>query len=592
MDITRRDFFHLAGVLGASTFLAGCSSSTTTSSMLPSDISASTLMDMKPVGNVSILHICDLHAHLKPLYWREPSTLISAPELVGNPGFICGKNFMNYYGVKDDSLDAYFDTYLNFDELAKKFGKMGGVAHIKTIANEVRRDRGEQNVLFLDSGDTWQGTAVALWTKGEAIVKAQNDLGIDVMVGHWEFTYGKERVAELIGKLNAKFIAQNIINNDQWSDKFEELVFEPYTIKVVGGHKIGIIGQAFPFTSTANPKHFTEGWSFGINTESLQKYVDKLRIEEKVEAVLLLSHDGFSVDQEVAKKVKGIDFILSGHTHDPAPKPIKINNTVILISGSHGKYVSRLDLDIKNGKVVDYGYKLIPVASDLIPADPKTQALVNQIYAPYEEKLSEVLGKTKHTLYKRDTFFSTYDALIGDAIKDTMDSEIAFTPGYRWGTTIPAGSAVTLDSVFDMTAITYPEVYTFELKGDRIKALLEDIADNVFNANPMYQQGGDMSRLAGIHYEIKVGAQTGNRINNIKVNGKPLDTNKNYKISSWGGNLQNAGTNLQESKIAPVYDVTANYIRKKGLIDISSNDTNVKIVDFDCGCPQVNKKSC
>jgi len=589
MDISRRDFMQLTAALGvgsvtASNLMAG-SNTPKISGVLPNDITASTLMDIKPVGNVSILHICDLHAHLKPLYWREPSTLISAPDLVGNPGFICGQEFMNYYGQKPNSLQSYFDTYMNFDELAKKFGKMGGVAHIKTIAEEVRRDRGKENVLFLDSGDTWQGTAVALKTKGEAIVKAQNDLGIDVMVGHWEFTYGKERVMELIEKMDADFIAQNIVDNDTWSDTFEEQVFKPYVIKEIGGHRIGIIGQAFPFTSTANPKHLTKGWSFGINTETLQEAIDELRDEKKVDAVVMLSHDGFSVDQEVAKKVNGLDFIMSGHTHDPAPRPIVVNNTVIIISGSHGKYVSRLDLEIKNKKVVDYSYKLIPVASDLIPAHAGTQKLVNELHAPFDKELNEVLGTTKHTLYKRDTFFSTFDALIGNSIMDTMDSEISFTPGYRWGSTVLGGQGITMDNVYDMTAITYPEVYTFDLKGEQLKNLLEDIADNVFNPNPLYQQGGDMSRLGGVHYDIKIGGKPGSRIANIKVNGKPLDLGRNYKISSWGGNLQNAGKNLQESKIQPVYDVTRDYIKRQGTIDISTKDTNVNIVDFNTGCP-------
>jgi sulfur-oxidizing protein SoxB len=588
MDITRRDFMQLAGVIGAGTIMGSQLNATTPSknaSVRPSDITGDSLLDFESVGNISILHICDLHAHLKPMYWREPSTLISAPNLVGHPGFICGDQFRNFYNEKPGSIEAYFDTYMNFDELAKKFGKMGGVAHIKTIANKVRAHRGKENVLFLDSGDTWQGTGVALKTNGEAIVDAQNDLGIDVMVGHWEFTYGKEQVMKLIDRLDAEFISQNVIDNDPFSDNFEETVFKPYTIKIVGGHKIGIIGQSFPFTSTANPKHFTEGWSFGIREETLQTYVDKLRDEDKVDCIVVLSHDGFSVDQEVAKKVNGIDFILSGHTHDPAPRPFIVNNTVIIISGSHGKYVSRLDLDIKNKKIVDWSYKLIPVASDLIEADKTTDALVKKLYQPYDKEMAEVLGKTKHTLYKRDTFFSTFDALIGNSIKDDMDSEVSFTPGYRWGTTVVGGDGITMDHVYDMTAITYPEIYTFDLKGEQIKNLLEDIADNVFNPNPLYQQGGDMSRLGGITYDINTAGRAGRRITNLKINGQSLNAGRNYKVSAWGGNLQSAGKNIQEAKIKPVYDVVAKYIRKQGVVDIDTSDTNVRIVDHTGGCP-------
>jgi sulfur-oxidizing protein SoxB len=590
MDINRRDFLQIAAALG----ILGATGGTNlfageAGKERIKNLSFSDLMDFESKGKATLLHICDMHAHIKPLYWREPSTLISAKNLVGTPGFICGKTFEEYYGIKPGSLDEYFDTYLNFEELARKFGKMGGIAHMKPIIDHVKKERGEKNVLLLDSGDTWQGTAVALKTRGEAIVDAQNYLGVDVMVGHWEFTYGKERVQELIGMLKGEFISQNVIDNDPFSDSFEELIFPPYTIKEVGGAKIGIIGQSFPFTSTANPKKFTEGWSFALRHESLQKYIDELRKEKKVDCVVVLSHDGFSVDQELAKKVKGVDFILSGHTHDPSPKPIVINDTVILIAGSHGKFVGRLDIDIKNKKVVDYSFKLIPVASNIIPADKAGEALVEKWYKPYNKELNEVLGTTKGVLYKRDTFYSTFDALIGQAIQKEMGSDIVFTPGYRWGTTLLPGDAILMDNVYEMTAITYPEVYTFDLKGSVIANLMEDIADNVFNANPLLQQGGDMSRLTGASYSIKIDAPSGKRISDFNIGGKPLDPKKTYKVSSWGGNLQNAGDNLDEKKIRPVYDIVSDYIRKQKVIDIS-NQSNVKVLDYDCGCPKQGGK--
>jgi len=590
MDINRRDFMQIAAALGLfaitgpGELMAGEKAKAKLANLSFKDI-----MAFEPKGKATILHICDMHAHIKPLYWREPSTLISAPNLVGTPGFICGETFEDFYGIEPGSLDEYFDTYLNFETLAKKFGKMGGVAHMKTMIDHVKKERGAENVLLLDSGDTWQGTAVALKTKGEAIVDAQNYLGVDVMVGHWEFTYGKERVKELIGMLKGEFISQNVINDDPFSDAFEELVFPPYTIKEIGGAKIGIIGQSFPFTSTANPKKFTQGWSFGLRHETLQEYVNELRTEKKVDAVVVLSHDGFSVDQELAKKVKGVDFILSGHTHDPSPKPIVVNDTVILIAGSHGKFISRLDLEIKDKKVAGYSFKLMPVASKLIPADPAGEKLVAKWYKPYDKELNEVLGTTKGLLYKRDTFYSTFDALIGDAIQAEMGSDIVFTPGYRWGTTLIPGDKILKDNVYEMTAITYPEVYTFQLKGAKIAQLLEDIADNVFNENPLYQQGGDMSRLTGASYSIKISAKSGKRISDLKIGGKPIDLKKMYKVSSWGGNLQNAGENLETKKIRAVYEVVSDYIRKKKVVDIPMA-SNVKILDYGCGCPKKGAK--
>ena len=589
MDISRRDFMQIAAALGLVTVTNGYAETVPGKSI--TNVSAKDIYGFNATGKLTLLHMCDMHAHIKPLYWREPSTLISAPNLVGTPGFLCGEAFSKHYGLEPSSLDAYFDTHMDFEALAKKFGKMGGIAHMKTVIDTIKAERGNENVLFLDSGDTWQGTGVALKTRGEAIVKAQNYLGVDVMVGHWEFTYGKERVKELIGKLDAKFISQNVIGDDPFEDEYEELIFEPYTIEERGGAKIGIIGQSFPFTSTANPKEFTQGWSFGLRLDTLQEYVDELRSEHKVDCVVVLSHDGFSVDQEVARKVNGIDFILSGHTHDPSPQPITINDTVIMIAGSHGKYIGRLDIDIKDHKIKGYEYKLIPIASNIIPADPAGVKLVNELYAPFDKELNEVLGQTKGTLYKRDTFFSTFDQLINDAIMDEMKCDISFTPGYRWGTTVLAGDNILMDNVYEMCGITYPSVYTFELKGARIAQLLEDIADNVFNANPLYQQGGDMSRLGGIIYDITVSAKAGERITNLKVGGKPIDLEKTYIVSSWGGNLQNAGENLQEDKIRAVYDVTRDYIRRQKVVDVS-NKGNVTLLDYDCGCPVKGKRTC
>ncbi|MBE0514238.1 thiosulfohydrolase SoxB [Sulfurimonas sp.] len=586
MEISRRDFMHICAIFGI-----GAATSATAAPIMASQISLKDIYAFKDTGNFTLLHMCDLHAHLKPLYWREPSTLISAPNLTGTPGFLCGESFAKHYGLEPSSLDAYFDTHVDFETLAKKFGKMGGVAHIKTVLDYVRKTRGADNVLFLDSGDTWQGTGVALKTRGEAIVKVQNHIGVDVMVGHWEFTYGKERVRELIEMLDGKFISQNVVGNDSFADDFEELIFEPYTIEERGGAKIGIIGQSFPFTSTANPKEFTQGWSFGLRLETLQEYVNELRDEHNVDCVVVLSHDGFSVDQEVARKVNGIDFILSGHTHDPSPKPIIINGTVIAIAGSHGKYIGRLDIDAKDGKVNNYEYKLIPIASNIIPADTECEKLVDELYAPYAAEMNEVLGRTKNILYKRDTFFSTFDQLINDAIIDEMKCDISFTPGYRWGTTVLAGEEILMDNVYEMCGITYPNVYTFELKGERIAKLLEDIADNVFNENPLYQQGGDMSRLGGATYDITVGNSTGKRISNLKIGGKPIDLKKTYIVSSWGGNLQNAGENLQKDKIRAVYDVTRDYIKRKKVVDVS-NEGNVRVVDYSCGCPPKGQTSC
>ena len=570
MNISRRELFHLAAIAGLSLTAEDVFAKL-------NDLNPEKLFEFKPVGNVTLLHICDMHAHLKPLYWREPSTLISARELIGTPGFLCGKAFLKYYGIKPNTMRAYFDTYIGFEELAKKYGKMGGVAHIATLVKQIKAERGNDKVLFMDSGDTWQGTAIGLFTKGLAVVEAQNALGLDVMVGHWEYTYGKDRVLELVNKhLKAEFISQNVAD-DMWGD----LIFKPYTIREVGGVKVAIIGNSFPYTPIANPKEFIEGWTFGIQPERLQKFVDEVR-SKGADVVVLLSHDGFTLDQALAKMVNGIDIILSGHTHDPAPKPVIVNNTIIVIAGSHGKYLGRLDLEVKNKKITNFAYKLYPVASNFIKPDKEVQDLVNKLYEPYEKQLSEVIGKTETILYKRDTFYSTFDRVMMDAIKEEADCEIVFNPGYRWGTTLLPGDNITVDDVYSMAAITYPDVYRFELTGAQIKNLLEDVADNVFNPNPLYQQGGDMSRTLGLEYAIKISAPTGQRISDIKVNGKDLDPNRTYVVASWGGNLYKMGKNAK--KLRPSYDITIDYIKRVKVVNPPLK-SNVKILDFDCGCP-------
>ncbi|WP_299238045.1 thiosulfohydrolase SoxB [Sulfurihydrogenibium sp.] len=570
MNISRRELFHLAAIAGLSLAAEDVFAKL-------NDLNPEKLFEFKPVGNVTLLHICDMHAHLKPLYWREPSTLISARELIGTPGFLCGKAFLKYYGIKSNTMRAYFDTYIGFEELAKKYGKMGGVAHIATLVKQIKAERGNDKVLFMDSGDTWQGTAIGLFTKGLAVVEAQNALGLDIMVGHWEYTYGKDRVLELVNKhLKAEFISQNVAD-DMWGD----LIFKPYTIREVGGVKVAVIGNSFPYTPIANPKEFTEGWTFGIQPERLQKFVDEVR-SKGADVVVLLSHDGFTLDQALAKMVKGIDVILSGHTHDPAPKPVIVNNTIIVIAGSHGKYLGRLDLEVKNKKITNFAYKLYPVASNFIKPDKEVQDLVNKLYEPYEKQLSEVIGKTETILYKRDTFYSTFDRVMMDAIKEEADCEIVFNPGYRWGTTLLPGDNITVDDVYSMAAITYPDVYRFELTGAQIKNLLEDVADNVFNPNPLYQQGGDMSRTLGLEYAIKISAPTGQRISDIKVNGKDLDPNRTYVVASWGGNLYKMGKNAK--KLRPSYDITIDYIKRVKVVNPPLK-SNVKILDFDCGCP-------
>lgn len=562
-DLTRRDFLELAAVAGVA---AAADPLEALANTTPGKI-----MEFEPMGNLTLLFVTDPHGHLTPHYYREPDTNIGPANMYDVPGKLTGEKFLDYYNVKRGSVASYFGSSAEFEELAEKYGKMGGYAHIATLVKRTRKERGGENVLLLDGGDTWQGTAVALWTKGKAMVGAQNLLKVDAMCPHWEFTYGREVVDERISEMSADFLAQNI-RTEPWGEQ----VYPAYKIYERGGARVGVIGQSFPYVPIAHPADLSEGLTFGIQPDRMRMYVEELRKEKKVDVVVVLSHDGLEVDKKLASQVEGIDFLISAHTHDVVYRPVMVGKTAVVQAGTHGKFLGRIDADVRGGKVRDFRYKLIPVLSSAIPEDPAMSKYIESVYAPWSEKLSEKLGVAETTLYRRDTFYGTFDHVIMQAIRDRYDSEIVFSPAYRWGSTVPAGSEITLERVYDMTAITYPDVYTFDFRGDRLKEILEDVCDNVFNKDPYFQQGGDMARLLGVTYDCHVNNEIFDRLHNVKVNGRPLDPNRKYKVSAWGGNLYRAGENLRPGH-APVYDVVADYIRRKGKVSAPARP-NVRVV--------------
>ncbi len=532
--------------------------------------------EFDPLGNLTILFIADSHAHLRPIYYREPSLNLAPANMTNTPGHIVGKDRLKYWNINSGTKEAYFQSYLDFPNLAKKYGKMGGYAHLSTLSKQIMSDRGKDRCLFLDSGDTWVGTGIGLLTEGEALVEAQNLLGIDVMSPHWEFTFGQDILFKRIKQLKADFVCQNVVYTD--FEKEGDKVFKEYVIKQTKDVKVGIIGQSFPYVPLAHPRtleennHISEGWSFGIRPSNIQRLTDKLKNEDKVDIVIVLSHNGLEVDKKIAKEVKGIDLLITGHTHDPLPKALKIGNTILVQAGSHGKFLGRIDLDVQNKKIANFRHKLLPVLSNFIPPDPKMQELIDKWHKPYEVKLYEKLAVTESLLYRRDTFMGTFDQLIVEAIKDTYDPEIVFSPGYRWGTTLLPGDEITMKDVYDHTSITYPNVWTFDMQGEQLWMIFEDILDNLFNSDPYKQQGGDFSRLLGVEMSIKINAPVLKRIpiESIKIDGKAFNPKKLYKISAWGGNLYRAGSNLRQGA-KPVYDVVRDYLKKKGKVRIEAN---------------------
>ena len=553
--MNRREFLHVVAAAAAAGLPVDARAA------LDLSAGASFYDSLARFGNVSLLHFTDCHAQLNPLYFREPNFNPGVAGAAGRPPHLVGEALLKHFGIRPGTREAHAFTYLDFDRAARAYGQVGGFAHLATLVRKLKAERPE--ALLLDGGDTWQGSATALWTKGQDMVDAQKELGVDVMTGHWEFTLGAERVKEIVDRDFAGrivFLAQNIKTAD-----FGDPVFPPYVIRPVNGVPVAIIGQAFPYTPIANPRYFVPDWTFGIQEEALQKVVVEVR-GKGAQVVVLLSHNGMDVDLKLATRVIGMDAILGGHTHDGVPQPTIVTNaggkTLVTNAGSNGKFLAVLDLDVQGERVADFRYRLVPIFSALLPPDPAMTALIRRHRAPFAAKLGERLAVTESLLYRRGNFNGTADQLILNGLMAEKNAEIAFSPGFRWGTTLLPGQAITYEHLMDQTAITYPYVTVNELTGETIKTILEDVADNLFNPDPYYQQGGDMVRVGGLAYAIAPNATMGGRITRMTLRGKPIDAAKKYKVASWAPVSEEAKAAGGE----PIWDVMARYLRAQKTI--------------------------
>jgi sulfur-oxidizing protein SoxB len=557
MNISRREFLQML----AAASLVGCANNSNSDKPKGAANVMENLYDVPPKGNVSLLHFTDCHAQLLPVWFREPNINIGVGVMNGRPPHLVGEHHLKYYGVKPGSREAHAFTHINFIEAAQQYGKIGGFAHMASLVKQIRSAR--PGALLLDGGDTWQGSATSLWTNAQDMVDACKLLGVDVMTGHWEFTFGAERVKEIINndlKDSMDFVAQNIIDNE-----WEEAVFKPYTIKDINGVSVAIIGQAFPYTPIANPRYMVPDWSFGIRDDSMQKYVNEVR-KKGAQVVVVLSHNGMDVDIKMASRVRGIDAIFGGHTHDAVPKPLEVkdpdgNRTLVINSGSNTKFLAVLDLDVQNGKIKDYSFNLLPIFANLLPADPEMDAYIKKVRQPFEADLNQKLAIADELLYRRGNFNGTFDQLILDAMLEVQDAEIGFSPGFRWGVSVMPGEAITMEHVMSQTAITYATATLNHISGKDIKLIMEDVADNLFNADPYYQQGGDMVRIGGLKYAIDPTQSIGNRITDMELNGKPLDPDKKYKVAGWA-------SVAEPREGIPIWEVVEQYLLKKETVKI------------------------
>jgi sulfur-oxidizing protein SoxB len=577
MSIRRRDFLTLAGAAALAPALPRLGRSADNPGVY----------DFERFGNARILHMTDTHAQLLPVYFREPSVNVGIGAMAGKPPHLVGRAFLDRFGIKPDSADAYAFTFLDFEKSAARFGKLGGFAHLKTLVDRLRSDAGSGHSLLLDGGDLWQGSGLANTMQGADMVEAANLLGIEAMTGHWEFTYGEAALRANLERFKGEFLAQNVFlseeaafNDAKAFDPASGRVFKPATIKELGGHRVAVIGQAFPYVPIAHPKRFTPDWTFGIRDDELQKLVNALRTDDKVDAVVLLSHNGMDVDLKLASRVSGIDVILGGHTHDAVPQPIPVTNaggtTLVTNAGSSGKFLGVLDLEIAKGRVSDVHYRLLPVFSELLKPDPAMAALIEKMRQPHAAAYAEKIATADRLLYRRGNFGGTVDQLICDALRSEFDAEIALSPGFRWGNSVLPGQPVTMEDVLSETAITYPETYLQTMTGGQIKDILEDVCDNLFNADPYYQQGGDMVRVGGFSYTCTPTEGVGRRISELKLdNGRRLEASKSYKVAGW------ASVNAQQGK--PVWEVFTRHLATGKMPEARGTGVNLKGVDDNPG---------
>ena len=553
MNLNKREFLQVLG--------AGAVSGMGLSAWAQADASRAgqAMYDVPAFGNVSLLHMTDCHAQLLPVYFREPHINMGIGSMRGQLPHLVGEHLLRFAKVPANTPMAHALTHLDFERAAQRYGKVGGFAHLATLVKRLKANR--PGALLLDGGDTWQGSGTALWTQGQDMVDACKLLGVDVMTGHWEFTLGMERVQKIVesdfaGRVD--FIAQNIKTAD-----FGDPVFKPSVMRQINGVPCAIIGQAFPYTPIANPRYFVADWEFGIQEQNLQAQVDDARVKG-AQVVVLLSHNGMDVDLKLASRVRGIDAILGGHTHDGMPVPTLVSNpggkTLVTNAGSNGKFLGVIDFDVKGGKVQDFRYRLLPVFSNLLPADPAMQALIDQARAPYLSKLQEPLGVTDGLLYRRGNFNGTGDQLLVDALMAVQDAEIAFSPGFRWGTTLLPGQTITREWLLDMTATTYSYATVTPMSGDMIKTILEDVGDNLFNPDPYYQQGGDMVRVGGLQFSCDPTAPMGKRISDMRLKGQLIDPTKQYKVAGWAPVAESA----RAQKLPMVWDVVEQWLRAQG----------------------------
>ncbi|HEX2981244.1 MAG TPA: bifunctional metallophosphatase/5'-nucleotidase [Anaerolineaceae bacterium] len=402
------------------------------------------------------------------------------------------------------------------------FREAGGYARIAGLLAQIRGEK-PGSVLFCDCGDTLHGTYPAVQTRGQAVIPSLNALAPAAMTAHWEFAYTPPVLEEESQQLNFPMLALNVYYQGR-----RERPFPGSTIVESGGLRVGLIGLASNIVDKTMPPAFSQGLYFSLGREELPGEIERLRVEEHADLIVLISHLGFPQDMQLMAHVPGVDVCLSAHTHHRLAQPVLQGKTLIIQSGSQGSFLGRLDLEVEDGSLSGFQHQLIEVTPDL-PADPHVAELVRQAVDPFRAELEPVVGQTAVDLYRGEALQSSMDHFILAALLETTGASLAFSNGWRYGAPVPAGD-VRMRDLYNMVPMN-PPISTVELTGLELREMIEENLEHTFARDPFRQMGGYVKRALGIKVYFKIENPFGQRVQQIFVGDEEVRPGETYSTA-------------------------------------------------------------
>ncbi|GAB3319135.1 bifunctional UDP-sugar hydrolase/5'-nucleotidase [Hymenobacter humi] len=477
---------------GASLLLAGCDPA-------PRQQEKAAPAARRASGSFTILHTNDIHGRHQP-FAVAPG---NATAQTGDPG----------------RPPSSF-------ELA---GTVGGFAHLATAIARARAQRGAANVLLVDGGDTFGDDLLGNLTRGEAVIRLMNALGYQFMaLGNHDFEYTSARTQELQQLAHFPMRGANV------TDKATGQPFlgDPTTVITAGGVRVGLLALAYHNTHlTGNPTN-TQDLAFGSGLEAARRCLPALR--SRADVVVVVSHQGTRVDEQLAREVPGIDLIVGAHSHDRITPPRRIGSTWIVQALSDAAVLGQLTVRVQAGRIT----KVEGVAPTLwateYPADPAVARLVDSLRAPHRARLEEVIATATGRIGRHYKSASPFDQLAGELLREATGAELAFLPGVGYGVSLEPGP-ITREMLY--TLLPHPsKVVMLELTGAQVLQLLEQTATNQNPSNDLARVGG-LLQTSGLDWSANLNRPTGQRVDGVQVNGKPLDRQRRYRVVTHNGML-------------------------------------------------------